>query len=448
MKTEQPSLLLSDAIGIKKGDVVSLVGGGGKTTTMYYLSNELADLDRRVIITTTTHIFPPDPPYKMILTQEIHEVEKAFKEEKLVVLADSHEKEKLKGIDPAWINDLKKIADNIIVEADGARNRPFKAPGEKEPVIPPASDFVLPIAGVDAAYKPLSSEWSHRTERISELTGIMPGEIVTPELIAEILMHPVGGMKGVPENAIFIPLINKADTSEEIVIAREIAEYLFKGGLNKTIITSHRRDPVYIKPVVSGKFISAVILAAGASSRMGKPKLELEIDGINLVERVIKNAAASVVDEIILVTKPEYLPFDISKYSGVKVVENEKWKSGQSSSMKAGLNRINPESDSVMFLMADQPMVNARLINRLVISSLETEKLITAPLYDDRRGSPVLFNKILFPELLKVEGDKGGRDLLDRYPVNYVEIKSSSAFLDVDTPEDFRKLREVIEAGS
>ncbi|MFC1841052.1 selenium cofactor biosynthesis protein YqeC [Thermodesulfobacteriota bacterium] len=447
MKTGQSPLSLSRIIGIKKGDVVSLVGGGGKTSTMYLIADELAGQGRRIIITTTTHIFPPDSQYKLILTKNINEVEKALQTEDIIVLADSFENEKLKGIDPRWVEDLKKIADNIIIEADGARNLPFKAPKENEPVIPSSSTVVVPIVGVDAAHKPLSSEWSHRTDRISALTGINQGDTVTPEIIAETILHPMGGMKGVPENALFIPLINKADTFKETGIAREIAACFSNGGVKKTIITSHRREPVFIKPVVPEKYVSAVILAAGDSRRMGKPKLELEIDGLNLVDRTIGNTVSSIVDEIILVTKPGNLPVDVSKYPQLKIVENEKWETGQSSSMKAGLNEISPESDSALFLMADQPMVFTNIINELVISFLVTGKPITAPLYNKRKGAPVLFDKSMFQELLKIEGDKGGRDLLDKYPVNYVEIDSSWASFDVDTPEDFKKLKEWMENG-
>jgi len=444
MNNDQSPLALSRAVGINKSDVVSLVGGGGKTTTMYFIANELASQGRSVIITTTTHIIPPDFSYNMVLTQDIHKVEKALKTDKLIVLADSFEKDKLKGIDPAWVKELKKVADNIIIEADGARNKPFKAPGEHEPVIPSVSDVVLSLTGMDAVYKPLSPEWSHRTDRISELTDIKSGETVTPEIIANTILHPAGGMKGVPENASFIPILNKADTSKEMDIARDISKHLFKGGIKKAIITSHRKNPAYIKPVVPDGYVSAIILAAGASRRMGKPKLELKIDGINLLERTIKNAVLSIVDEIILVTKPGNLPVDINKYSGVRVVENENWETGQSSSMKAGLKGISPDSNGALFLMADQPMVNTGIINELVINFLETEKPITAPLYSDKKGAPVLFNKSLFQELLVVEGDKGGRDLLDKYPVNYVEINSSLAPFDVDTPEDYRKLKELI----
>lgn len=450
MKTDQSPISLSRVTGIKKGDVVSLVGGGGKTATMYLLAHELAGQGRRVIVTTTTNIMPPDPPLNCLISNATRDVEKALQAEDIIVLADSLDPDngKLTGIDPLWIKELIKISDNIIIEADGSRNLPFKAPEDHEPVIPLLSTVILPVAGIEAVHKPLTPDWFHRANKITELTGIKQGEIVTPEIIAKTIVHPLGGMKGVPEKACFIPLFNKADTLKEIEIAREVSKHLFNRGINKTIVTSHKKSPVYIKPLIPDGFVSAVILAAGDSRRMGKPKLELEIDGLNLVERTIKNVVSSIVDEIILVTKPGYLPVDVSKYPHIKVVENEKWETGQSSSMKAGLSEITTGSDGALFLMADQPMVFTSIINALIISFLETEKSITAPLYNKRRGAPVLFSKPMFKELLTIEGDKGGRGLLDRHPVNYVDIDSSGASIDVDTPEDYLKLKELIESGS
>lgn len=245
-------LTVSDAIGIRKGDVVSLVGGGGKTTTMYCIANELARRGNSVIITTTTHIWPPDDHYDTLFSQDTKEVEKVLNSKKMIVLATAFDSTRatFKGIDPLWVSELAKIADNIIIEADGARTRPFKAPADHEPVIPPSSTIVLPVVGMDAVYKPLSAEWSHRTEKIAELAGVKPGDTVTPEIIARTVIHPMGGRKGVPEKAFFIPLLNKADSTKKIDIARDIAGCLKSGGIPKIIITSHKKRPIFIESVM------------------------------------------------------------------------------------------------------------------------------------------------------------------------------------------------------
>ncbi|MGD9160241.1 MAG: selenium cofactor biosynthesis protein YqeC [Desulfobacteraceae bacterium] len=448
MKSYNNPLSLARAIGIKAGDIVSLVGGGGKTTTMFYLADELVKSGLKVIITTSTHIFPPDEGYTLLLTNDITEVEEAMKVNDLIVLADHHGKVKLEGIDPLWVKDLIKIADVILIEADGSRNLPFKAPEEHEPVISPASTIIIPLVGADAPYKPLSEDTAHRPHKIAEITGLKPGEIITPEVIAKTLLHPKGGMKDVPETARFIPLVNKADNREKVNIGLDISRHLFKGGVKKTVITSHRREKIFIKPCIPDGFVSAVILAAGGSSRMGRPKQELEIGGKTLANIVIKNVLASVADEIILVTQPGLPLVDKDIYPDIKRVVNENWKTGQSSSMKAGLEAADHESNAAMFFMADQPMVNAGIINRLIMTFYESDKPIVAPLYNGEKGSPVLFKRDLFGELKEIEGDKGGRDLLKKYPVEYVDIDLPLAGMDVDTPEEFSRLKEMISVHS
>ena len=442
MKLYNNPLTLARSIGIQTGDVISFTGGGGKTSNMFLLAGELRKKGMSVIVTTTTHIFPPHE-YPLLLSGDVHSIEKRLRRDRLLVLADSFEKEKLKGIDPLLAGELMRFADVVLVEADGSRNRPFKAPKENEPVIPPSSTIVLPVVGVEAAYKPLSEKWTHRTEKISAITGLLPGEIITPDIIAKTLLHPLGGMKGVPEGADFIPLINKADTPGDLSTARKISNYLFKGGVKKTIVTSHK-GKVSIKPCFAHGFVSAVILAAGGSRRMGKPKQELKIGGKSLAGIVIDNVLASIVDEIILVTQPGLPLTDEIISPDIKRVVNQEWKTGQSSSMKAGLEALDPESDAVMFFMADQPMVDAGIINDLLMTYHESDKPIVAPLYNGKKGSPVLFNRNLFDELKAVEGDKGGRDLLKSHPVEYVDIESPLAGMDVDTPEEYKRLKEMM----
>jgi molybdenum cofactor cytidylyltransferase len=443
MNKENKALSISSAIGIKSGDIISLVGGGGKTTTMYYLAGELVKSGLKVIITTTTHIFPPDDSYTLLLTKDPNDLERTFKYVNPVVLADSHDKEKLKGLDPLLVPEMSRLADVTIVEADGSRSRPFKAPHDHEPVIPPSSTIVIPVVGAEAAYKPLTEEWTHRTEKITEITGLKEGEIITPEIIAKTLLHPMGGMKGVPKDAAFIPLINKADTRADIRAAREISFCLFDGGVNKTIITSHK-ERTFIKPFPCNGHVTAIILAAGGSSRMGKPKQLLEIGGKTLVSIVIEYILASIIDDIIIVTQPDLPLINDNEYPEVKRVVNKEWQRGQSSSMKAGLSAVDQKTEAVMFFMADQPMVDKGVINRLIISFQETGKPIISPLYNGKKGAPVIFKRRLFDELNLIQGDRGGRDLLEVYPVEYVNIEMPLAAMDVDTPEEYEKLMGMV----
>ena len=445
MNSDTLHITLSDALDIQSGDIVSFVGGGGKTTSMFYAAHELVQKGLKVIITTTTHIFPPDESYTLLLTNDINEVEEAMKKNDLIVLADHHGKVKLEGINPLWLKDLIRFADVILIEADGSRNLPFKAPEEHEPVVAPASTIVVPIVGTDAPYKPLSEDTAHRPHKITEITGLKHGEDITTEVIAKTLLHSKGGMKDVPKTARFMPLINKADDRSKVKIGLDISKHLFKGGIKKTVITSHKREKIFIKPCMPDKSVSAVILAAGGSTRMGQPKQQLEINGKPLVKIISENILASIADEIVIVTQPDLPLLGDNEYPDIKRVVNDKWQTGQSSSMKAGLEAVSPESDAVLFFMADQPMIDTDTINYLITVFHKTDKSIVAPLYNGKKGAPVLFSRSIFEELKIIDGDKGGRDLLNKYPVEYVDINSPLAGMDVDTPEEYSRLKEMME---
>jgi probable selenium-dependent hydroxylase accessory protein YqeC len=118
--------------------------------------------------------------------------------------------------------------DHIIVEADGAKRLPLKAPGDQEPIIPSATTLLVPIVGIDALRKPLNEETAFRPERIAELTGAQLGEPITPQLIASLIAHPRGLCKGVPSGARITPLINKVETTEGLTGARAVAQEVFE----------------------------------------------------------------------------------------------------------------------------------------------------------------------------------------------------------------------------
>jgi molybdenum cofactor cytidylyltransferase len=438
------SLSLSKAVGIRRGDVVSLVGGGGKTSAMFLLGKELSTYGLRIIITTTTHIFPPEDPFITMFEREIQNIQKELDIHPLIVLADGCDGEKLKGIDPSKVEELRKVADVILVEADGAGCRPFKAPLDHEPVIPPSSTVVLPVAGLDVIGKTLSSENCHRPERIAELMNIKIGDIITTDIVAKTILHPRGGMKDVPVKARVVPILNKADSPSEIAIASEIAKGLTEGGIKRSIITSLKCEPPFIKPGGENCNVMAVIMAAGGSRRMGQPKLDLKINDRTLIQMVLDSTAASMVDEIVLVTRPGVVPVSESLYAHLKIIENEQWETGQSSSMKKGLENIKPGMDAVIFLMADQPFITTEIINELLLRYYNTGSSLVAPVYKGKRGSPVIFDRSLFHELFAIEGDKGGRELLDRFPVEYVEFDTSLPGMDIDTPEDYEKIKNIV----
>lgn len=137
-------------------------------------------------------------------------------------------KGRLLPLDPAWLDRLHTAWPEltIVVEADGSKMRPFKAPGEGEPVIPLAATAVLSVVGLDVIGRPLDGRAVHRPEVVALLTGAEPGIPVTPELVAAVLLHPAGGRKGVPAGARWLVLLNKAEGPARQDLATGIAACL------------------------------------------------------------------------------------------------------------------------------------------------------------------------------------------------------------------------------
>jgi probable selenium-dependent hydroxylase accessory protein YqeC len=233
-------LTLADAFSLGPHEIIALVGGGGKTTLMFALAQEFRDKGLRVITTTTTKIIEPAGKQAPCLVIEESQAqamtlvkEGLRRNGHVTFAAQRFPGEKIGGVDPEFIVTMARepSVDHIIVEADGARKLPLKAPGAHEPIIPSATTLLIPIVGIDALGRPLDEEAAFRPERIAELTGVKLGGLITPHLIATVMAHPRGLIKGAPPGARIIPVINKVETTVGLTGAREVAqEVLQKGG--------------------------------------------------------------------------------------------------------------------------------------------------------------------------------------------------------------------------
>jgi molybdenum cofactor cytidylyltransferase len=191
--------------------------------------------------------------------------------------------------------------------------------------------------------------------------------------------------------------------------------------------------------------ISAVILAAGRAERMGEQKLFLPLGGKPVLQWVLERALASDLDEIVCVTR-DFAPvrrqitltderlFWLLNYAADR---------GQSTSVIAGLWAVNQDCDGVMFMVGDQPLISKELINALIDKFDDDSALIVAPKFNGEPRNPVLFRRQLFPELLKLTGDRGGRALLEKHrrKTALIEWPEEHPFLDLDVPEDYERLK-------
>ncbi len=215
--------------------MVALVGGGGKTTTLYALAREARTAGRTVIVTTTTHMMP-HPALPLTDDPDPEHLRRLLEEHGILTLGRFLRPDKLSGVGSAPA--CRAATDVTLVEADGARLRPLKAPAGHEPVIPPAADAVLAVAGMDCVGRPIG-EVCHRPERVCALLGRPPQAQLCPADVAAVLTHPLGGRKGVLEHMAFRCVLNKADTPERRDYAEAVRDRLAAAGVH-SVITQYR----------------------------------------------------------------------------------------------------------------------------------------------------------------------------------------------------------------
>ncbi|HEX9733660.1 MAG TPA: nucleotidyltransferase family protein [Thermoanaerobaculia bacterium] len=198
----------------------------------------------------------------------------------------------------------------------------------------------------------------------------------------------------------------------------------------------------------AGPAVAGVVLAAGRSERFaGAPsKLVAELAGEPLVRRVVLAALGSRLRQVLVVLG--HAAAEVRRaLAGLAVewVDNPDYAAGQSTSVRAGMARVAPSMRAAMVLPGDQPLVSSALVDRLIAAYVETSGPIVRPCAGGRPGTPVLWDRSLFPELAVLVGDAGGRQVMERHAgeVLEVEIEDPLALADVDTVADLRRLEGV-----
>ena len=220
-----------DTLGISRGDAVAIVGSGGKATLMYRLAGEAVDRGHAVITTSTTHLHPPTskqtrgfyvtgetPDWPTLVPPELKT------RRHVTVLGARPRPDKLKGLDAEELDRLRKVSspDLLLIKADGARARLFKAPGDHEPVVPAGTTRGVIVASLRAVGISLDERQVHRPERVGRLTGLGEGEPVTPEVIAGVVSHPAAYRRAFPETVPLSLYLSCAEDAESRALARRI----------------------------------------------------------------------------------------------------------------------------------------------------------------------------------------------------------------------------------
>lgn len=240
---------LQEALALGYKGVISIVGAGGKTSFMYSLARELTAAGKRVLTTTTTRILAPtreQSPATIVDRTPEEIVKKAglLLENYAHLTAASEYMEgdnKLKGLDFSAIRHIlqSNLFDFIVIEADGAARRSLKACAPHEPVVPPFSDRVVAMAGLDVVAKPLTEEWVFRSAIFSSITGLELLHAVTEASIASALIHDMASVAVTGQKTMKIVFLNKADNLRALLAGERIAALIRKNGstvFHRTVI--------------------------------------------------------------------------------------------------------------------------------------------------------------------------------------------------------------------
>jgi molybdenum cofactor cytidylyltransferase len=441
-------------------ETIAFVGAGGKSTALFQLARELRS---PVIASATTHL----GVWQIPLADE-HVIAKTpddlqnFSPRGVTLVTGELEGNRTKGLGTdtiQWLHENSKgHSIPLLIEADGSRQKPLKAPAGHEPPIPEFVQTVVVVAGLSGIGKSLDEETVFRPEIFARLSGLQFGQTINAIALARVLTHPEGGLKNIPPTARRVALLNQADTPDLQAQADSIAKALLPT-YQAVIIASLKEKSVYaVREPIAG-----IVLAAGEAQRYGMPKQLLDWRGEPFIRAVAKTALQAGLSPVIVVTGAYYEQVEAAlKDLPVQIAYNGEWKSGQASSIQAAITTLtSPLRNSVtpppfsfgkwgrtgggIFLLADQPQVTPTILHALVEEHVATLAPVIAPMVSDRRANPVLFDRVTFPDLMKLEGDVGGRGIFSKYKVTYLPWQDDALLLDVDTPEHYQRLKDLLE---
>ena len=189
-----------------------------------------------------------------------------------------------------------------------------------------------------------------------------------------------------------------------------------------------------------------VILAGGASTRLGRPKQLLQYHGKTLLKHAVNEAINAKVDAVVVILGKgaDLFQHEIDEQK-VRVVANKDWVEGMASSVRLGLDTLlkaKPYIDAVIFMVCDQPHISSSVLNQLITKQQKTTKQIVTCNYGESIGPPALFHKKYFRELAKLNGDVGARNIIEQNKHDVATILFPEGKIDIDTEDDYEALKK------
>jgi len=195
--------------------------------------------------------------------------------------------------------------------------------------------------------------------------------------------------------------------------------------------------------------VSAVVLAAGTSSRMGRAKQLLSLGESTVLAQTLTLVQSAALHEIVLVlgASAEAIRRQLPSPQELKIVVNQAYQQGMASSLRAGLSAVDPNSDAALIVLGDQPFIRSQTIDRIIEEYRRSRAQIVIPVHQGRRGNPVLLDRSVFAEVMALEGDIGSRAVFANHlnGIAKVEVEDVGILLDLDEPGDYERLKAKYE---
>jgi len=426
---------------LSKNPRIALTGAGGKTTLMFQLAKAY---QTRVICTTTTHMAQDqlkiaDQHIEITGQKDFQDIDLDESADVILFTGAPVQTNKVRGPDPDTLQKIFELAElwgcPLLIEADGARKLPIKAPADHEPPIPDFVDTVIVLIGLSGLGKPLNNKWVHRPEIFSELVGLEPDAEIHSKHLAKLLISEEGGLKNIPPGAQKTLMVNQIDCFPNWKVFYDHLDDLLScyhqvafGVLeDKMLLEVHHR-------------IGGIVLAAGGSTRFGKPKQLLDWKGVPLVKHAARIAMNAGLSPVIVVTGSESDKVSGALGGETLIIYNPDWQNGQSTSVKAGVESLPELVGGAVFLLVDQPLIPPGLIRLLRQKHAQSQADIICPVVENDPGNPVLFDQRVFDELSHLAGDQGGKAIFKEHTPQLVNWDDPDAQQDIDSPEDYQRI--------
>jgi molybdenum cofactor cytidylyltransferase len=192
-----------------------------------------------------------------------------------------------------------------------------------------------------------------------------------------------------------------------------------------------------------------VVLAAGASTRLGQPKQVVQIAGRPALQRVVSNAIAVAGSAVTVVLGAQAAEITrMLQHSSASVLINRQWDEGISASIRCGINSLSPGCDAVLLLLGDQVAVTASDLRRLIAAWNGQDTVLAASVYSGQLGVPAIFPRWCFTELMQLHGDQGAKAIITRHGSRLIHVPMPNAAYDLDTPDDVTAMQEAFKNRS